>query len=153
MRLLPRLRRRTAPPAPEYVDDGSLPVLVRAPDPAVADSAVLAAAASAGVELGAPLLVRHHLTGLPDAAAVERARTLLAQDGYALTVLAGPPYDVRAWRTQVLTALGASQERSRMAGLAQRLGGDVAGWDACGPQDERLTGGPGGSEGAATIRP
>ncbi len=33
---------------------------------------------------------------------------------------------------EVLTALSASQERSLMAGLAQRLGGDVAGWDALG---------------------
>jgi hypothetical protein len=105
--LLARLRRRSAPAPVEYADDGSLPVLVRAPDPAVADSAVLA----------------------------------------------GPPYDVRAWRTQVLTALGASQERSRMAGLAQRLGGDVAGGDACGPQDAAPAGGSGPPGGAATIRP
>jgi hypothetical protein len=149
MGVLARLRRRAQPASVEYVDDGSLPVLLRAPDPAVADSAVLADAARAGIELGAPLLVRHHLIGLPDEAAVDRARTLLVQDGYALTVLAGPPYDVRAWRTQVLTALGASQERSRMAGLAQRLGGDVAGWDACGPQGA----GTGAGGGAATIRP
>ena len=102
-----------------------------AADPAVADSAVLA-----GVDddLTQPLLVRHHLVGLPDEAAVEQARSLLGQDGYSLTVLDGPPYAVRAWRTQVLTALSASQERSRMAGLAQRLGGDVAGWDALRPR-------------------
>ena len=146
MGLLARLRRRREAPLPTYADDGSLPVLVRAPDAAVADSAVLAAA---GVDLSRPLLVRHHLTGLPDEAAVERARELLAQDGYALTVGDGPPYDVRAWRTQVLTALSASQERSRMAGLAQRLGGDVAGWDACGPADAAGEA-PGA---AATIRP
>ena len=149
MGLLARLRRRREAPLPEYVDDGSLPVLVHAPDAAAADSAVLAAAAARGVDVAVPLLVRHHLTGLPDEAAVERARELLAQDGYALTVGDGPPYDVRAWRTQVLTALSASQERSRMAGLAQRLGGDVAGWDACGPADAA-----GGAPGAAaTIRP
>ena len=133
MGLIDRLRRRSPAPAASYVDDGSLAVRVRAPDAAVADSAVLAAAAHAGVDLRAPLLVRHHLVGLPDAAAVERAREVLAQDGYRLTVADGPPYDVRAWRTQVLTALSASQERSRMAGLAQRLGGDVAGRDALGP--------------------
>ena len=134
MGLLDRLRRRRAEAAPTYADDGSLAVRVRAPDAAMADSAVLAAAAADGVDLSVPLLVRHHLTGLPDVAAVERARALLAQDGYALTVADGPPYDVRAWRTQVLTALSASQERSRMAGLAQRLGGDVAGWDALRPR-------------------
>jgi hypothetical protein len=147
--LLDRLRRRRADPPPTYDDDGSLTLRVSAPDAAVADSAVLAAAAAAGVDLEAPLLVRHHLTGLPDRAAVERARELLAQDGYALTVGDGPPYDVRAWRTQVLTALSASQERSRMAGLAQRLGGDVAGWDALGPP----TGGGAGADAAATITP
>ena len=130
MGLLDRFRRRPAAPPPSYADDGTLRVLVSAPDPAVADSAVLAAVA---LDLEQPLLVRHHLVGLPDEVAVERARELLAQDGYTLTVLGGPPYDVRAWRTQRLTALSAAQERSRMAGLAQRLGGDVAGWDALGP--------------------
>jgi hypothetical protein len=128
--LLDRFRRRSPAPLPSYADDGTLRLLVSAPDPAVADSAVLAAV---DLDPERPLLVRHHLVGLPDAAAVERARELLAQDGYALTVLDGPPYDVRAWRTQRLTALSAAQERSRMAGLAQRLGGDVAGWDALGP--------------------
>ena len=147
MGLLDRLRRRKAEPLPAYDDDGTLVLRISAPDAAVADSAVLAAAAAEGVDLDAPLLVRHHLTGLPDAAAVERARELLAQDGYALTVADGPPYDVRAWRTQVITALSASQERSRMAGLAQRLGGDVAGWDALGPGPQ------GGPDPAATIAP
>lgn len=133
MGLLDRLRRRRPEPLPAYSDDGTLALLLTAADPARADSAVLAEAALAGVDLAVPVLVRHHLVGLPDDAAVDRARALLAQDGYALTVVGGPPYVVRAWRTQVLTVLSASQERSRMAGLAQRLGGDVAGYDALGP--------------------
>lgn len=134
MGLLDRLlRRRRAKPAPVYADDGTLVVLVVADDPARADSAVVAQATAQGLDLERPLLVRHHLVGLPDEAAVARAGELLGQDGYALTVLDGPPYAVRAWRTQVLTALSASQERSRMAGLAQRLGGDVAGYDVLGP--------------------
>jgi hypothetical protein len=126
-----RLRRRRPAAAPaSYLDDGTLTVLVRAADPAVADSAVLAAA---GLDLSVPLLVRHHLL-LPGDAAVTEAGRLLAQDGYRLSVVdPGPPVQVRAWRTQLLTALSAAQERSRMAGLAQRLGGDVDGWDACGP--------------------
>ena len=132
MGLLDRFRRRREPVLPSYADDGSLTLLVEAPDAARADSAVLAEAAERGVDVDAPMLVRHHLVGLPDRAAVDRAAELLAQDGYALTVLPGPPFAVRAWRTQVLTPLSASQERSRMAGLAQRLGGDVAGWDAWG---------------------
>ena len=108
-------------------------MLVRAPDAARADSHVLA---EAGLDPATRLLVRHYLT-LPDEPAVARAADILAQDGYQVTVLdPGPPVSLRAWRTQVLTAMSASQERSRMAGLAQRLGGDVAGWDACGPRTE-----------------
>ncbi len=123
-------RKRAAPTLTAYRDGGDLVVLVSAPDAARADSEVLA---DSGLDLTRPLLVRHHLL-LPDAAAVVRAGELLAQDGYQLTVVEhGTVIHVRAWRTQVLTAMSASQERSRMAGLAQRLGGDVAGWDACGP--------------------
>jgi hypothetical protein len=126
-----RLRRRHRAPAPlAYDDDGTLAVLVRAADPAVADSTVLA---DAGIDLSAPLLVRHHLL-LPSVDALAEAEDLLTQDGYRLSLVdAGPPVRVRAWRTQLLTGLSAAQERSRMAGLAQRLGGDVDGWDACGP--------------------
>ena len=133
MGLLSRLRRRKAEPLPSYADDGTLELLVEARDPARADSAVVAEAQERGADLSAPVLVRHHLVGLPDQAAVGRAAELLAQDGYALTVVGGPPFAVRAWRTQVLTGLSAAQERSRMAGLSQRLGGDVDGWDALGP--------------------
>lgn len=109
--------------------DEGLVVLVEALDPARADSAVLAEAA---LDLERPLLVRHHMVALPDATAVERARELLAQDGYELVAAGGAPLAVDAVRTQLLSALSLSQERSRMAGLAQRLGGDVAGWDALG---------------------
>ena len=138
MSLLERLtpaRWRRAPAAVELdPEDPTLVLLVQAPDAARADSAVLAEAAEGGVDLAAPLLVRHHLVGLPDPAAVEEAERLLAQDGYRLLPSPeGPPHAVLAVRTQLLTALSASQERSRMAGLAQRLGGDVAGWDALGP--------------------
>ena len=128
------LRRRSRQVALRFLDDSSMVVLVTASDAAEADSAVLAQAAGRGVDLTQPLLLVQHLV-LPDAAAVEVARTLLAQDGYELTVQ--PDLDaafaVRAWRTQVITALAASQERSRAAGLAQRLGGDVRGWEALGP--------------------
>ena len=119
-----------------YDDDGTLELVLTAKDATRADSAVLQQAADEGADLSVPVLVRHHLVALPDDAAVERARVLLGQDGYRLTVLAGPPYAVRAWRTQVLTAMSASQERSRMAGLAQRLGGDVAGYDVLAPRRE-----------------
>lgn len=135
MGLLDRLLRRRAPAAVALDPaDPSLVLLVRAPDAARADSAVLAEAEGQGVDLTRPLLLRHHLVGLPDDAAVAIAADLLGQDGYVL--LMGEPGTVLAARTQVLTALSASQERSRMAGLAQRLGGDVAGWDALGPAAE-----------------
>jgi len=127
--LLDRLRRRTVAPVAYDPADPALVVLVQAFDAARADSAVLADAASRGVDIDRPLLVRHHLTGL-DPAAAERAAALLSQDGYALRQSGSGHH---ASRTQVLTALSASQERSRMAGLAQRLGGDVAGWDALRP--------------------
>ena len=135
MGLLARLRRR--PAEPEVLDplDPSLVVLVEAFEAARADSAVLAEATARGVDLARPLLVRHHLVGLPDEAAVTQAASLLGQDGYTVQRAPGalPQLAVLASRTQVLTALSASQERSRMAGLAQRLGGDVRGWDALGP--------------------
>ena len=136
MGLLARWRARRRPSEPVYADDGSLPVLVVAADPARADSAVLAEAAGSGLDLTVPLLVRHHLL-LPDLDAARHAADVLADEGWSVS--AGTPgplgLPVRVSRTQVLTALDAARERSRMAGLAQRLGGDVAGWDACGPQD------------------
>ncbi len=133
MGLLSRLRRRRTPPLPAYADDGTLELVLSARDAARADSWVLAEAERAGLDLELPVLVRHRLVDLPDEAAVEQARDLLGQDGYALTVVAGAPYEVLAWRTQRLTALSLSQERSRMAGLAQRLGGDVDGYDVLAP--------------------
>ncbi len=137
MGLLARLRgRRTPEPVVLDADDASLVVRIEAFDAARADSAVLAEAVDRGVDLDAPLLVRHHLVALPGPAAVTRAAELLGQDGYrVLPAPVGAPLAVHASRTQLLTALSASQERSRMAGLAQRLGGDVAGWDALGPPD------------------
>jgi hypothetical protein len=131
--LLARFRRRAPPLVALDPADPSLVVLVEAFEAARADSAVLAEAAERGVDLTRPLLLRHHLVGLPDEPAVARAAELLGQDGYTVRPAAsGAPLAVHASRTQVLTALSASQERSRMAGLAQRLGGDVLGWDALG---------------------
>ena len=132
-----RARRAPAPVVLDP-DDPTLVVVVEAYDAARADSSVLAEAAGRGVELDDPVLLRHHLVALPDEAAVARAGELLAQDGYALSAARSEArgLSVYATRTQVVTALSASQERSRMAGLAQRLGGDVGGWDALAPQDE-----------------
>lgn len=121
MRLL-RRRRRKAEPVRLDPADPALVLLAESRDPARADSEVLA-----GLDLDRPVLVRHCLVGLAGDA-LERARELLAEEGY--DVVPGDAGEVLAVRTQLLTALSVSQERSRMAGLAQRLGGDVRGWDA-----------------------
>lgn len=83
----------------------------------------------------ADAVLRHHLR-LP-ADAVAQAVAIAAQDGYAP---AGDPDEVegaavilRLERVQVLDALHCSQERSRMAGLAQRLGGTALGWEGLQP--------------------
>jgi hypothetical protein len=136
VRLLGRLLRRRPPPPPDLdPHDPSLTLCVTAYEAARADSEVLAEAAGRGVDLEEPVLVRHHLVALPDAEAVEQARTALAAEGWA--VLPGPaeaaPLALLACRTEVVTTMSASRERSRMAGLAQRLGGDVGGWDALRP--------------------
>lgn len=124
-------RRRAAPAVPDLVDDGTLAVLGESWDPARADSAVVAEMTGRGVDLDRPLLVRHHLR-LPGPGAVAQAGQLLAPDGYRL---GGDPDAgvVRASRCQQVTGLSLAQERTRMAGLAARLGGDAEGWDVCGP--------------------
>jgi len=118
----------------DLVDDGSLMIVGTAYDAARADSDVLAEMTASGVDLAQPLLLRHHLV-VPSAAALEEAREVLGQEGYAVTAEPASPErpDARrvlAVRTQVLTVLSVAQQRSRVAGLAQRLGGDVSGWDA-----------------------
>ena len=89
---------------------------------------------------------RHHLV-LP-VETVSDAASVVAQDGYELLDSPSPVPEINAsssrvdvaagvevtlQRVQILDALHCSQERSRMAGLAQRRGGVVAGWDALQP--------------------
>jgi hypothetical protein len=112
------------------LDTPGLTVVAEAFDAAEADSAVLAR--SHLWVAGKPAVLRHHLT-LPPARVAEAAR-ILAQDGWELhtvsdQVRAGETR-LHALRVQRLDALHCAQERSRMAGLAQRLGGDSLGWDA-----------------------
>ncbi len=107
-----------------------LVVVVEAFDPAEADSAVLAR--SPRWRPDRPAVLRHHLVLPPDQ--VEHASTVLAQDGYELRPSDRGPDHLEAVRVQLLDALHCSQERSRMAGLAQRLGGDAPGWDALQPE-------------------
>ncbi len=113
-------------------DTAGLEIVVEAFDPAVADSAVLAG--SPAWVSAAPAVLRHHLS-LP-AGRVAEAAAILAQEGYELREQ-GPHGDLvlaYALRAQVLDALHCAQERARMAGLAQRLGGDALGWDALQPE-------------------
>lgn len=79
---------------------------------------------------GDEVVLRHHLR-VP-AEHVARVCELAAQDGYA-PAESGDPGLLLLQRVQVLDALHCSQERSRMAGLAQRHEGAAAGWDALQP--------------------
>ena len=85
------------------------------------------------------VVLRHHLLLPPDA--IDDAIAVAAQDGYApgdaagtelpTSTVDGSPLTLQ--RVQILDALHCSQERSRMAGLAQRRDGQVLGWDALQP--------------------
>src|SRR5687768_10144225 len=124
MGLLGRLRdmlHRQDEPALS-VDDPALVVVVEAFDIAEADSAALARSPQWRADELAVL--RHHVR-IP-AEQVERARELLTPDGWVL--VAGDVSHIS--RVQKLDALHCAQERSRMASLAQRLGGEALGWDA-----------------------
>ncbi|KAA9154407.1 hypothetical protein FPZ12_032100 [Amycolatopsis acidicola] len=133
MSLLGRLRdllRREAEPELS-VDAPGLVVVAEAFDIAEADSAVLAR--SHNWAAAKPAVLRHHLT-LP-VARIAEATGILAQDGWELRTVSQTEETARlhALRVQVLDALHCAQERSRMAGLAQRLGGESLGWDALQP--------------------
>ena len=114
-------------------DAPGLRTVVSAFDPAVADSVVLAD--SPGWAPAEPAVLVHHL--LLPADRVAEAAAILAQDGYDPREQRrdGDRVLAHARRVQVLDALHCAQERSRMAGLAQRLGGDAPGWEARQPGD------------------
>ncbi|MFF0612357.1 hypothetical protein ACFYUD_27205 [Nocardia tengchongensis] len=79
-----------------------------------------------------PVVLRHHLR-LP-AAQVNAVQVIAAQGGYdTASVSDADPARLVLQRVQILDAVHCSQERSRMAGLAQRHDGDVLGWDALQP--------------------
>ncbi|WP_436787236.1 hypothetical protein [Yinghuangia sp. YIM S10712] len=119
-------RRGRGEPEPPLVDDGTLVVVGESFDPARADSAVLADLAGAGVVVEGRQLMLRHVLRLPDDAAVAEAARLLAPDGWVLSP--GPGGVTHADRAQRVDALELARERTRMAGLAQRLGGDAEGW-------------------------
>ncbi|WP_406273162.1 hypothetical protein OH799_34195 [Nocardia sp. NBC_00881] len=116
-------------------------------DPSRADLVVVASsfddaeACSAALERAtaltdAPAVLRHHLRIPPRH--IETVCVIAAQDGYApAPQVGGPGTDeletLILQRVQLLDALHCSQERSRMAGLAQRYDGTTDGWDALQP--------------------
>lgn len=152
MGLLGRLFRRPAPVSgPVPVDDGSALVVAVCFDPAAADSATVEQARAAGCAEGSAVLLRHQLRlrSAPDADAVALAA---AADGWA-SVIEDPaedradrppsaihgdlPVRLRLSRMVPLTARDLARERARVAGLAQRAGGDVEGYDLLVPDTGR----------------
>ncbi|PPJ23915.1 hypothetical protein C5E45_09810 [Nocardia nova] len=111
-----------------------LMVVVSSFDDAEACSSALARATGWRAEEQA--LLRHHLR-IP-AAARDEVVAIAAQDGYSPVAASeafanGSHTELVLQRVQVLDALHCSQERSRMAGLAQRHEGTAVGWDALQP--------------------
>ncbi len=142
-------RRRDKSKATLDLRDPSLTVTVTGYDPALSCGAALAGAGIDGADAGVPGVLRQLVTVPSSRSAEFLAAAEL--DGYTAVdadVPAGvwpaeaidPPADdavaVALCRALELTALACSQERSRMAGLAQRHGGDARGWDALQPAPE-----------------
>lgn len=117
-------------------DRADLIVVVSSFDDAESCSAALERAAGVWVGDG-PALLRHHLRIPADRIAAVTA--LAAQDGYSPAPPGESPEtahataDLLLQRVQILDALHCSQERSRMASLAQRHDGTALGWDALQP--------------------
>jgi hypothetical protein len=142
-------RFRRARPEPDLDPSrADLVVVASSFDDAEAASATLERAGSTSPrwEPSAQAVLRHHLL-LPETQVAD-AVAVAAQDGYRpatsgppaeQTVTAPHPPDLRPLvlqRVQLLDALHCSQERSRMAGLAQRRDGVAVGWDALQPAPE-----------------
>lgn len=124
-------------PAPLDRTRSDLIVVVSGFDDVEACSTVLerAAAGSPAWVPDAEAVLRHHLL-LPQHT-VQDAVDIAAQDGYVPASDPEPADDglllLRLERVQILDALHCSQERSRMAGLAQRLDGVALGWEGLQP--------------------
>ncbi|MGW4774499.1 ribonuclease E inhibitor RraB [Nocardia sp. NPDC004278] len=130
------LRRLFGGNEPESLDPtrSDLVVVAECFDDAEACSTTLARASA--LDPDAPALLRHHLRLPPEE--VAQVCGIAAQEGYAAAPrTADPsPHELESLilqRVQLLDALHCSQERSRMAGLAQRHDGVADGWDALQP--------------------
>jgi hypothetical protein len=132
--LLRRLGRRSGgpPPAP-LADDGSLTAVGRADAvPDVSDGEAVAAVAASGVDLSAPLLLRHVLL-VNDPAAAESLHAAVAADGYDArldTHDGGWTWIVTATETVLLTPVHAARARARFTSLAARHHAEYEGWEA-----------------------
>ncbi|WP_156758367.1 hypothetical protein [Actinokineospora pegani] len=136
MSLMDRVRGLFRRPEPEPLDVHApgLAVVASCDDPAVAPSSVLAA--SKGWAEDGQAVLRYRLE-LP-AARVGEASGLIGQDGYELRVdgeETADPVRCAALRAGIVTALAVARDHSRMASLAQRLGGDAIGWDVLQPRE------------------
>lgn len=141
--------RRTRPQVDLDPSRPDLVVVASSFDDAEAASATLARAGSTPPQWdpSAQAVLRHHLV-LP-ADQVADAVVVAGQDGYVAAEpcpLPDVPLPdvpdgrvVVLARVQVLDALHCSQERSRMAGLAQRRDGVALGWDALQPEPDRTS--------------
>ncbi|MCP2318209.1 hypothetical protein APR12_003562 [Nocardia amikacinitolerans] len=133
--MAPRIWRRLfgrGGPAPLDPARTDLVVVAASFDDAEACSAALARAE--GLTEDAPAVLRHHLR-VP-AEQVARVCEIAAQDGYAPAPRADAAGELETLilqRVQLIDALHCAQERSRMAGLAQRHDGFADGWDVLQP--------------------
>lgn len=141
-------RRRDRSKATLDLRDPSLTVTVIGYDPALSCGAALAAAGIDAAEDGARAVLRQLVIVPPGRLAEFLAAAEL--DGYTAVDADAPagtwPAEIDApsggavavtlCREAELTALVCSQEQSRMAGLAQRHGGDARGWDGLQPAPE-----------------
>ncbi|MBC7302564.1 MAG: hypothetical protein H5T78_16675 [Nocardia sp.] len=129
-----RMWRRLFGGSAEALDPARADLVVVASsfDDAEASSAVLDRASE--LDRDADAVLRHHLR-LP-AEQIEAACEIAGYDGYERAQAPAGSDDLVAvilQRVQRLDPLTCSQERSRMAGLAQRHDGVADGWDALQP--------------------
>ena len=129
-----RRRRRAEPP--KLADDGSLTTVGRAPDEVeTGDGAAVEAIAASGVDLAAPVLVRHVLL-VRDPADAEALAAAVTADGYDVridTMDGGVTWIVRANETALLTAVHVARARARFTSLASRHRAEYEGWEAAAP--------------------
>lgn len=128
-------RRKQDPPPVALADDGTLTEVGSGVDAAAGDGAAISAIAESGVDLSAPLLLRHVLL-VNDPAAAEALAAAVREDGYDVrldTHDGGWTWIVHAAETAVLTPVHAARARARLTSLASRHGAEYEGWQAAAP--------------------